>query len=466
MDNKIPKVFISYSWDNESHKDWVLYLATKLLLNGVDVFLDVWDLGVGKDKDFFMENSVRESDKVLLIMTPNYKIKAENRKGGVGNEISMIKAEKFSCQETEKFIPIVRQGNRNECTPLFVKSLVDIDMSIEDNFEINFEELLRTIYGEPKYEKPPLGKKPEFTKPKKSVGWEISDLIEESQLNKQKNIEKFDLEFDLPSVSIETIVPINEINVCISKPEPIVILFGAQCSGKTMAIIRLTRYLKENGYIVEPDRIFRSTTDTFYHKVCDRFNQEVYNDTAVEARGNLNFMLLSVFNKYGSTICQILDAPGTHYFDCNNNNTFPPYINHIIHAKNQKIWICLVEKDWGDMQTRMAYAEKIAHMRYIMSPKDKTILMCSKVDMHKQLFFNGLPDTKYFFNDIKNQYPHIFGRFKNENPITKLFSSYLFDFIMFSAGNFHQRIDNSLVYTQSNSRYPATLWKAILKAIK
>src|SRR5258708_6519779 len=35
-----PKVFLSYSHDSETHKDWVLKLATRLIANGVDVLLD------------------------------------------------------------------------------------------------------------------------------------------------------------------------------------------------------------------------------------------------------------------------------------------------------------------------------------------------------------------------------------------------------------------------------------------
>ncbi|MBU9862223.1 toll/interleukin-1 receptor domain-containing protein [Rahnella aceris] len=34
-----PTVFISYSHDNELHKDWVLQLATRLRSNGVEVLL-------------------------------------------------------------------------------------------------------------------------------------------------------------------------------------------------------------------------------------------------------------------------------------------------------------------------------------------------------------------------------------------------------------------------------------------
>lgn len=39
-----PTVFISYSHDNELHKNWVLQLATRLRSNGVDVLLDRWNL--------------------------------------------------------------------------------------------------------------------------------------------------------------------------------------------------------------------------------------------------------------------------------------------------------------------------------------------------------------------------------------------------------------------------------------
>ena len=160
--DKTSKVFISYSWDNEPHKNWVLNLANKLTENGIYTFFDRYDLRAGKDMNHFMENSVQESDKVLLIMTPNYKMKAEKREGGVGYEISMITSEIFRNQQSDKFIPIVRLGKRDNCTPIFVKSKIDIDMSDDKKFEERFEELLRIIYNEPKIKRPILGGKPNF----------------------------------------------------------------------------------------------------------------------------------------------------------------------------------------------------------------------------------------------------------------------------------------------------------------
>jgi hypothetical protein len=53
-----PRVFISYSWDSDEHREWVLTLATRLRLDGVDVVLDEWNLGLGENRFHFMERSV------------------------------------------------------------------------------------------------------------------------------------------------------------------------------------------------------------------------------------------------------------------------------------------------------------------------------------------------------------------------------------------------------------------------
>jgi hypothetical protein len=37
-----PKAFLSYSWDDEDHKQWTKALATRLRSDGVDVTLDRW----------------------------------------------------------------------------------------------------------------------------------------------------------------------------------------------------------------------------------------------------------------------------------------------------------------------------------------------------------------------------------------------------------------------------------------
>lgn len=51
-DIKNPKVFISYSWDNKEHKEWVYNLAVNLRSHGIDVILDQFDLRIGDDLPF------------------------------------------------------------------------------------------------------------------------------------------------------------------------------------------------------------------------------------------------------------------------------------------------------------------------------------------------------------------------------------------------------------------------------
>lgn len=159
-----PKVFISYSWDSDEHKKWVLDLATKLCENGVDVTLDQWDISNrgGSPIPDFMINSVSNSERVLCIMTPNYKLKTDKLVGGVGFEYSILSSELADDLQSTKFIPILRNGEAKESTPKLLNQRIAYYMRDEDDFESAFTNLLRDLYGEPKIVKPALGKKPKF----------------------------------------------------------------------------------------------------------------------------------------------------------------------------------------------------------------------------------------------------------------------------------------------------------------
>jgi len=160
-----PTVFISYSWDSAEHESWILNLATKLCENGVNAILDKWDLGsLGKLLPDFMEKSISKSQRVLCIMTPNYKKKTEHLAGGVGYEYSIITSEIFSNgANTSKFIPLFRNGTEADAIPVALKGRKYVDMRNDSEFEEKFlNELLRDIHDEPKFKKPNIGKKPNF----------------------------------------------------------------------------------------------------------------------------------------------------------------------------------------------------------------------------------------------------------------------------------------------------------------
>lgn len=161
------KVFISYSWTSPSHERWVLELAERLMLNGVNVILDKWDLSEGQDKYKFMESMVQDKtiDKVLIICDRGYKEKADDREGGVGTETQIITPMLYTKASQTKFIPIIAEKGDtefDEYMPNYLKSRIGIVMSCEESYFKGFEQLLRAIYDKPMFKKPKIGKMPSF----------------------------------------------------------------------------------------------------------------------------------------------------------------------------------------------------------------------------------------------------------------------------------------------------------------
>lgn len=267
----------------------------------------------------------------------------------------------------------------------------------------------------------------------------------------------------------------NEIIVEVSSKAPVVILFGAKTSGKTMTLIRLTQYLQQQGYSVEPDPIFRPAHDENYEKMCRDFHRLCNDQYAAEGTDDMSFMLVHVLDRKGKPICQLLEAPGEHYFDETNPlKPFPTYINKFLQLQNKRIWLIIVEKDWKkvkkdgekDPRIRQAYAQRIQNLPPQVR-RDKTIFVCHKVDLQNHLFLsNGKPNKRQLFESIEEQYKGIFTPYKNLNPITRWFMKYKFQFVPFSTGTFNTVASGQQVYTPGEDMYPRELWKAILKTVK
>ena len=142
------KVFISYSHDSADHSDWVEKLAERIKRLGVDIIFDKWSLALGEGINALMEKSITGSDLVLVICTPNYVIKSDSRKGGVGYESVLISSHILDSQETTKFIPIVRlKGSECKPMPVFLGNRFYADLSIGDGFGENFSGILNRIEG-------------------------------------------------------------------------------------------------------------------------------------------------------------------------------------------------------------------------------------------------------------------------------------------------------------------------------
>ena len=175
MSKHAPKVFISYSHDNVEHKKWVAALGVRLRENGVDAILDQWDLFPGEDIPAFMEKQLSECDFAILVCTKRYVEKANSGTGGVGYEKMIVTSELVKNMEISKFIPVIRQSGTHE-VPKFIETKLFINFSKDSEFEVVFDELLRTIYRSSVSTKPPLGSVPSFKDGHKVVSKDSVDL--------------------------------------------------------------------------------------------------------------------------------------------------------------------------------------------------------------------------------------------------------------------------------------------------
>jgi hypothetical protein len=161
-ENKNPRIFISYSWNKQNT---AREIADRLLTDGVDVVIDVYDLKEGNDKYAFMEQMVTDTaiTCVLVLSDSKYAKKADKRSNGVGTESQIISRQVYEKVQQEKFIPIVLEfddDNQQPFLPVFFKSRIYIDFSTPEAINEHWEQLIRRLYGKPQYQKPKLGKVP------------------------------------------------------------------------------------------------------------------------------------------------------------------------------------------------------------------------------------------------------------------------------------------------------------------
>ena len=268
--------------------------------------------------------------------------------------------------------------------------------------------------------------------------------------------------FDVSDVTDDTYTEeeqrdVNAITVTIpDRQTPIVVFFGSPASGKTLALMRMIRFLEGNGYQVVPEEVFRPKTDKHYSKMCVNLTP---GGTDI-----ISFMLVKVLDGAGHPVCQILEAPGEHYFDGSSNLSFPTYINAIRTAPNRKVWVFFVEQGWGENQgERNLYAQKICSMQNLISPNDKVVFLFNKADKHRasQYNSNSRPIMSTFFNNISQQYPGIFDKYKNTGLISVLYGPYRFKAVCFSSGIFNKTTNGREVWTLEDDRYCSELWKVI-----
>ena len=199
-----PRVFLSYSHDSEAHKDWVRQLAERLVASGVEVTLDQWDLKPGMDVVLFGETAIREADRVLMVCSPTYVCKAEQRRSGTGQECLIVSAHMARQADTRKFIPLLRHPELQplpqaqpdqKLIPDFLGPRLWVDFRDDAGFEQSLKELLHDLFEVPRYQKPALGVNP-FLGGGKGTGAGLAptELVLQPQPQRQVQVEAVEQE--------------------------------------------------------------------------------------------------------------------------------------------------------------------------------------------------------------------------------------------------------------------------------
>ena len=194
-----PSVFISYSWGNPKHQNWVREFAARLRSDGVEAVLDQWELEPGDQLTHFMEKAIADNQFVLIICPPTYKRKSEAREGGVGYEDDIMTADVMTTNNHRKFIPILRTGSPKESVPSWLSGKIYIDLSGSPYPESSYDELLDTILGR-------RAKAPEVKKPKARGNLPKKIPVQ----NENSNISEFEDITIVEIITDEVTVPRND----------------------------------------------------------------------------------------------------------------------------------------------------------------------------------------------------------------------------------------------------------------
>ena len=251
---------------------------------------------------------------------------------------------------------------------------------------------------------------------------------------------------------------------------PMVILFGPPSCGKTMTLVRLTRFLSGT-YDFMPDQAFRNSTDSEFNELCKNFNAAVGADKAAEGTKYIDFMLLRVNERRnGRTICQFVESPGEFLFDPNDPTAqFPAYLHQIIASNNRKIWLIFLEPGMKQ-EHRLAYVKKIQDLRSVIDSRDRIIFVENKVDMPSTFPFVLSPSTinmEGLYKYVDGLYPQLFKSFTSKGIFG---SKPRYDFTAFQTGTYVEGQDaNGKPYKSfqaGHDSYPRRLWEIIYKRIR
>ena len=149
-----PTCFLSYAWGVPEHERWVAQLAEDLEKGGLEIVFDRKDnQWFGQDIPRFVDR-VSACDRVLIVGTPLYLKKYENRLSETGSvvaaEMDQVSQRMLGTEEQkESVIPLLLSGNAVASLPPSLRGRVHADFRETDAYFVTAFELLLSLYRVP-----------------------------------------------------------------------------------------------------------------------------------------------------------------------------------------------------------------------------------------------------------------------------------------------------------------------------
>lgn len=259
---------------------------------------------------------------------------------------------------------------------------------------------------------------------------------------------------------------------------PLIILYGPTSCGKTMTLVRLSRFLRSQKYQIVPDLTFRDASDQGYQTACENFVEMLSSEAPAQGTSASDYMLVDVISE-GRTLCKILEAPGEYYFDPNDpQKQYPGYMHKIIATLNRKVWCLFVEPNWqpatknnlSSDKIREKYTDRIRHLTTLTAPADRFVVVFNKIDKTGLVKKKGVVNVAEAIKKVEQSYPGIFEIFENRTPIVKWFRKYDCSFVPFQTGVYTTDPDPNTgimttSYTEGSPEFVRELWNEIKRSI-
>lgn len=155
-----PRVFISYAHESESHNENIFELSERLRSEGVDCYIDQYEISPAEGWPRWSRNQIQQADFVLVVCTETYKSRFEGSEvhgkgAGAKWEGAIITQELYDSEDRNtKFIPIVFDSEDLKYIPVEMRGGTYYIL----NSGNEYEDLYRHLTNQPKAVKRDLGR--------------------------------------------------------------------------------------------------------------------------------------------------------------------------------------------------------------------------------------------------------------------------------------------------------------------